>query len=92
MNRPAQQAATLVGEGVQDGRVELPQQRPQLVVRAGALPDRILLGASEHGDRLGEFGFRRQRSMRGQARGKSDTLDAENAARAGDQVEPFVFQ
>jgi hypothetical protein len=34
-------------------------------VRAGAVPDGVLLGAGEHGDGLGEFGIRGQWSVRG---------------------------
>jgi hypothetical protein len=33
-------------------------------VRAGAVPNGVLLGAGEHGDGLGEFGIRGQRSVR----------------------------
>jgi hypothetical protein len=39
-----QQAAAFVSEGFQQGWVVLAQQRAQLVVRAGALPDGVLLG------------------------------------------------
>src|ERR687894_428215 len=37
--------------------VVLAQQRAQLVVRAGALPDGVLVHPGEHGDGLGEFGI-----------------------------------
>ena len=62
----SQQAAALAGESLEDGGVELAQQRAQLVVRVGPRPDRILLGTGEYCDGLGEFGVRGQRSVRGQ--------------------------
>jgi hypothetical protein len=54
-----------VGEGGQDPWVVLAQLRTQLVVRAGAVPDGVLLCAGEHGDGLGEFGIRWQWPVRG---------------------------
>jgi hypothetical protein len=60
----AQQAAALGGKRGEDGGVELAQQRAQLVVRVGARPDRVLLGAGQHRDRLGQLGVGRQWSMR----------------------------
>ena len=45
----AQQSTALAGERGQDGRVEVAQQRAQLVVRVGPLPDRVLLSAGEQG-------------------------------------------
>jgi hypothetical protein len=53
----AEQPVALVGEGRDDSRVALPQLRTQLVVRAGAVPDGVLLRAGKHGDGLGEFGI-----------------------------------
>jgi hypothetical protein len=35
-------------------------------VRAGAFPHRVLLGAGQHGDGLGQLGVRRQGPVRGQ--------------------------
>ena len=78
----AQQAVALVGEGGEDGRVVLAQQRAQLVVRAGAVPDRVLLGAGEHGDRLGQFGVGGQRPVRGQV-GAQDVGQHQRVAGVG---------
>jgi hypothetical protein len=42
-----QQTAAFVGDRLQQGGVVLAQQRAQLVVRAGALPEGVLLGPGE---------------------------------------------
>lgn len=43
--------------------VGLAQQRPQLVVGLGAVPDRVLLGTGQHGDGADQFGVGRQRPV-----------------------------
>jgi hypothetical protein len=78
----AQQPVPLVGERGQHAGVVLAQQRAELVVRAGALPDRVLLGAGQHGDRLGEFGVGRQPAVRGHV-GAQDVGEDERVAGVG---------
>lgn len=46
------QSVLVVREGVQDRRVELAQLGTELVLGLVAIPDRVLLGPREHGDRL----------------------------------------
>ena len=57
-------AAAGVGEGGQEAGVVLAQVGAQLVVRAGARPDGVLLGAGQHRDGLGELGVGGQRPVR----------------------------
>jgi hypothetical protein len=47
-------------EGRQGGGEELPQQRAQLHGQLLATPDRVLLSAGQHRDRLDQLGVRRQ--------------------------------
>jgi hypothetical protein len=47
----------------QEARVVLAQQRPQLVVGLGAVPDRVLLGTGQHGDGADQSGVGRQRPV-----------------------------
>ncbi len=49
-------SAACVGKGGEEAGVVLPQMGAELVVRGGARPDGVLLGAGEHGDGLDEFG------------------------------------
>jgi hypothetical protein len=42
-------------EDRQEGRVELAQRRPQLMVRGGAPPDRVLVCTGQHRDRLAQL-------------------------------------
>ncbi len=52
-----------VGERGQRGRVELLEQRPDLVADLLARPHRVLLGTSEHPDRLCQRGIGRQQPV-----------------------------
>jgi len=61
----AHDAIALVGEGRQHRRVVLPQHRAEFVLRAGAVPHGVLLGAGEHRNCLGQFGVGRQWPVRG---------------------------
>ena len=77
----ARDAAALGGERGQQGRVVLAQQGAQLVVRAGALSQRVLLSAGEH--RNAEFGVRGQRVEAVNTRGAGESGHARRQAPSG---------
>ena len=56
-------AAAGLGEGGEEAGVVLAQVGAELVVRGGARPDGVLLGAGQHRDRLGELGVGGQRPV-----------------------------
>ena len=60
----AHDAALGAGEGGQEAGVVLAQVGAELVVRGGAVPDGVLLGAGQHGDGLGQLGVGGQRPVR----------------------------
>jgi hypothetical protein len=57
-------AAAGCGEGGEEAGEVLAQVGAELVVCGGAVPDRVLLGAGQHRDPLGELGVGRQRPVR----------------------------
>jgi hypothetical protein len=60
----AHDAALGAGEGGQEAGVVLAQVGAQLVVRGDPVPHRVLLGAGQHRDGLGELAAGRQRTVR----------------------------
>ena len=56
-------SAGALGEGVQETREVLPQQRPQFVAGPGAPPGGVLMRPGQHGDRLRQFGVGGQPAM-----------------------------
>jgi hypothetical protein len=59
----AHDAALGAGEGGQEAGVVLAQVGAQLVVRGDPVPHRVLLGAGQHRDGLGELAVGRQRTV-----------------------------
>jgi len=59
-----QDAAVEAGERGEEAGEVLAQAGAELVVRGGAVPDRVLLGAGQHRDGLGELAAGRQRPVR----------------------------
>lgn len=58
-----QQPLTFVYERLKDCRVVLAQARTEPIVSASAVPERVLLGSREDGNRSGQVGVVRQRPM-----------------------------
>jgi hypothetical protein len=59
----ARDAAFDLGEGGQEAGVVLTQAGPEAVAGLGAVPDRVLLGAGQHRDGLGQLGVGGQRPV-----------------------------